>query len=879
LAIETTGAALRQINRLLDDGSVTGFADTLLLERFVSGHDAAAFEVLVARHGPMVLSVCRGILKDPNDAEDAFQATFLILVKKRGTFRGHVALGPWLYQVAHRVAIRANAATARRRACERQAGQMAAATSTAGPSVPDEQLQALHEEIARLPEKLSRALILCDLQRVPQARAAGELRLSERTLQRRLSEGRKRLKDRLIRRGLAQEREMLGTLFLREALAAVPATWGEATVQAALASVNGGMTVGIISAAAKELTREVLKTMLLTKLPLVSATLLGAGLVTWRGSAALLSLRESPVQQPAASPDSRSRRTAETAVPQPGRNPLDPLGNIPFRGRVLGPDGMPVLGARLYLTVAHGYAREPFPTTEHATTGADGRFLFTVPTAKLGDQKTVLAATAASHGVGWVDVPAGVKRDDLTLRLANDDVPITGQVVDLEGKPVPGATFHVLEISAAAGEHLSPLFEAPPTEKGINLQLEKQDFQWDSIDLSRLGLKVTTDAEGRFRLTGLGQNRRIRARLDGPAIASQYLQVLTRNGMALEVKEYKGQPVVSTFYGASFRYVAAPTKPVVGVVRDKDTGKPLAGATIESNALAGNPVPGINIVQTTTDVAGRFRLLGMPKGKGNKIRLVPPDDQPYLSVHSLVPDTPGLDPVTVDFELKRGIWIEGRLTDKMTGKPVHGSLNYFAMEHNPNVRDHAGFNGTIPPYWGVNTNEDGSYRVVGLPGPGLIAVFYTGSHLLAPDRDDEYGTSERFLATSPTQLGLLINYPEKSLVGVARPPTENGGAVTVQMQPGATIIGRLVEADGKPRVGVELRLEFRHKERPLYFDWSDYSSRSIKTDREGRFRIEALLPGYEFRLQDDEGELQFLAPDEGQTGTLPVVKMGQRVTR
>ena len=127
------------------------------------GHDAAAFEALVARHGPMVLSVCRGILKDPNDAEDAFQATFLILVKKSRTLRGHDALGPWLYQVAHRVAIRANAAAARRRACERRAGQMAATTSTSGPAAPDEQLQALHEEIARLPEKLRRAVILCDL--------------------------------------------------------------------------------------------------------------------------------------------------------------------------------------------------------------------------------------------------------------------------------------------------------------------------------------------------------------------------------------------------------------------------------------------------------------------------------------------------------------------------------------------------------------------------------------------------------------------------------------------------------------------------------------------------------------------------------------------
>ncbi len=98
MAIETLGAAIRQMNRLWADGTVTGFTDAELLERFVSGHDPEVFEALVGRHGPMVLGVCQGILRDPHDAEDAFQATFLILVKKSTTLRGHVALGPWLYQ-------------------------------------------------------------------------------------------------------------------------------------------------------------------------------------------------------------------------------------------------------------------------------------------------------------------------------------------------------------------------------------------------------------------------------------------------------------------------------------------------------------------------------------------------------------------------------------------------------------------------------------------------------------------------------------------------------------------------------------------------------------------------------------------------------------
>ena len=196
--------------------------------------------------------------------------------------------------------------------------------------------------------------------RVPQARAAAELRLSERTLQRRLSEGRERLKARLIRRGLAPEAGKLGAVFLREARAAVPAAWGEATVRAALATVNHSMTVGVVSAAARELTREVLRIMLLQKLALASATLLAAGLIAWGASAALVTLGQQPSKKTAASP-APPRREAEDAVPQPGPNSPDDNRKVIVRGRVLGPDGQPVPGAKLYSTVAHGYLREPFP--------------------------------------------------------------------------------------------------------------------------------------------------------------------------------------------------------------------------------------------------------------------------------------------------------------------------------------------------------------------------------------------------------------------------------------------------------------------------------------------------------------------------------------
>ncbi len=116
------GGALRQIHRLFVEGTVAGLPDGQLLERFLSRGDEAAFAALVERHGPMVMGTCRAVLRDPEDAEDAFQATFLVLVCKARSIRGRDALGGWLHQVAHRIAIQAGAESARKRRRERLVG-------------------------------------------------------------------------------------------------------------------------------------------------------------------------------------------------------------------------------------------------------------------------------------------------------------------------------------------------------------------------------------------------------------------------------------------------------------------------------------------------------------------------------------------------------------------------------------------------------------------------------------------------------------------------------------------------------------------------------------------------------------------------------------
>jgi hypothetical protein len=298
--------------------------------------------------------------------------------------------------------------------------------------------------------------------------------------------------------------------------------------------------------------------------------------------------------------------------------------------------------------------------------------------------------------------------------------------------------------------------------------------------------------------------------------------------------------------------------------------------------------------------------------------------------------------------LRRGIWIQGKITDKVTGSPVRAGVEYFSRFSNPNLRDYPGFDGAIRFFDGVLAKEDGSYRVVGLPGPGLVAVHHMDRYLRADERDDEEGVDRDSLRTSPYHIGFTSNYsalaridaargaesirrdvtldpggtftgtvlgpdgrplagawgmgiglletaaftmhgfnprrprellfrhPEKGLVGLRRPPKDNGSSITVTLRPGATLTGRLVDPDGHPQADVGLKVYFRPNEGPKRAGRNEYGTHErIRTDREGRFRIEALPPGYVFRLLVEKGDdlISGEGLRSGQTKNLGDVRM------
>jgi RNA polymerase sigma factor (sigma-70 family) len=223
----------------------------------------------------MVLNVCRSTLRHEQDAEDAFQATFLVLARKAATIRKPEALAGWLHEVAHHVAVKAQADAARRRANEKMASPMAVPDPTLDMTVRDLQ-RVLHEELRRLPEKYRLPLVLCYLEGRSHEEAAGQLGWSKGTLRGRLDRGREHLRRRLAARGVALAALLCATVVPSRAAAEALMA---AVVRAAVPSPAGGVSAVAVSARASLLAEGVIRAMSLTKLKVTLSVLLAVGLV------------------------------------------------------------------------------------------------------------------------------------------------------------------------------------------------------------------------------------------------------------------------------------------------------------------------------------------------------------------------------------------------------------------------------------------------------------------------------------------------------------------------------------------------------------------------------------------------------------------------
>ena len=278
-----------QLRKAICRQGEAGLTDAQLLERFIEHRDEAAFAALVARHGSMVMGVCLRVARNHQDAEDAFQAAFLVLARKAASISSRELLANWLYGVAHNTALKARASSVKRHAKEKQVTEMPE-PAVAEQELRNDNLQALlDQELSRLPDKYRVPIILCDLEGKTRKDAAQQLGCPEGSLSSRLSRARVMLGKRLARHGLAISGGSLAAVLSQQAASAcVPTSVATATIKAATLYATGQSTAGVVSASVTALTQGVLKTMLLSKLKigtmwlLVSLIAFGASSLIYR---------------------------------------------------------------------------------------------------------------------------------------------------------------------------------------------------------------------------------------------------------------------------------------------------------------------------------------------------------------------------------------------------------------------------------------------------------------------------------------------------------------------------------------------------------------------------------------------------------------------
>ena len=756
MAAAQLGTVVRHIRTLAASQTSSEKSDGALLRAFLSGNDQSAFEALLLRHGPMVLRVCRRALHDAHDAEDVFQGTFLALAQQAASVRKCASLASWLHGVAYRMATQAKRAAARRHKHESQAN--ARPPRDPALSAAWQELQALlDEEIAALPETLHGPFVICCLENTGCAEAARQLGLQESTVRMRLSRARKILRERLARRGVSLTAVLaVVALDRRGVSAALSRSLVASTAQAASQIIAGqALPCGLISTRTVTLLQGATRAMFLNKcktamLLLLWAALAGAGL----GLVALCRARaEQPTSSPPTAPGAASKEAGGDAKEV-----------VKVRGRVLDPEGKPLAGAKLYL--GHHGPKDEVAVTERARSDAAGRFEFRFLRSQLrkahpdrpigaspgapslglyesrprgeGDPFSTLVgqvvAVAKGHGCDWARVDAAAGSTELTLRLVKD-VPISGRILNEEGKPVAGARVRLGSVQAYPGKKFDAALAA----------FRKSNYfpggakRWGG-PLPGQARAVTTGRDGRFRMAGLGGERHVSLHIEGTGIASTVLQVVTRLGdTVVGPDKMKAPPAPrglppeefiditpNKVYGATFRYLAAASRPIRGVVTDKESGKPLAGVMVRvgpSNRRHG--LPDSLTTATRTDGEGRYQLLGCPKSPAYTIVALPPDTGHYFGVlRKRIPDAPGLGPMTIDVPLPRGIPIRGKLLDERTGKPIPGAkVHYYALQ--PNAAAILAF-GEYDVESRAMTGPDGSFAVAAVPGPGFL-----GAH--APD--------------------------------------------------------------------------------------------------------------------------------------------------
>jgi RNA polymerase sigma factor (sigma-70 family) len=454
------GAVLQSIQTLYDMGSLGGLSDGALLGLFADRRNEtaeSAFATLVERHGAMVLRVCRSLLRDEHDAQDAFQATFLILVRRAGAIRKRESVGSWLYGVSLRVSACARIAAARRRRHERLAAQTA--PERLGDESGSRELSAIiHEELHRLPERYRAAVVLCYLEGLTCEAAARRLGWPVGTVKSRLARGRERLAHRLVRRGLGSDEPLSSH---SSAISLVPASLASGTVQAMLRFGAGRSPVDIVSATALSWTYCTLRSMQMARLVMITAAFFGSlpalGALVLAAQKQELTAPSGPAKTAA-----RDREPGQAIVPDRKAE----LTTV----RVVNPKGevVPNVEVDVFESTLNSEVRK-------YRTGDDGRCRILVD---VHAQVTELHARTDDRALGWASIsrpaqpPKGTDQDPVEIILLPRNHLVEGSIRNTAGKPIAGVQVRVRQLQHEAngmaigdrGEQEEPILGSAVTD-------------------------------------------------------------------------------------------------------------------------------------------------------------------------------------------------------------------------------------------------------------------------------------------------------------------------------------------------------------------------------------------------------------------------------
>jgi RNA polymerase sigma factor (sigma-70 family) len=605
--------------------------DQELLRDFSSRRDQAAFTILVKRHASMVLGICHRVLNHAQDAEDAFQATFLLLARKPTAIRKQTALASWLHSVAYRTAMRAKRDSARRRFHEKRVAPMARTPATSELAL--RELQALlDQEIERLAEKYKAPFVLCCLEGKSKTEAANELGWKVGTVSSRLAYARKFLQTRLSRRGVSLS-AALGAVALTPdgASAAVPGLLIDGTVKAALEYATGkGALDGLISAEVASLVKGVAKSMAISKFKSALVLMLGMSIAaTGIGTFTHHLLAESKGGETTeAQPPS-----ADKPTPQPHAEPAAATGTV--RVVVLDPNGKPLPGARVQAQI--WTEEKPFHTDRDYETDATGVAQVQLPksftTLRLYARKKPFATLLA----GWEkkELASGAKVPAEYLFRMEPAVSAGGRIVDEHGKPIASARVRVMMNLA---NHLKP----------ANSDGRVHYDNW----LAAGANEAKTDAEGRWRIDNV------------PNHPQTELHVNVSHREYLSDEDWQRIQQAAGITTATLRQGTATVTMkrgiiVAGRVTDLDS-KPVRDALVfhgEGPYLDDPTNP------TSTGADGRFRLPALARGQ-TTMAVLAPGWAPQVRRLDL---QPGLAPQ--EFRLKPGKAIRLRIVD-VAAKPI-----------------------------------------------------------------------------------------------------------------------------------------------------------------------------------------------------------------